>query len=172
MNDDITYDYGEPEMLRKITNKTVMTKEFLDGPKPKESQVLYTLFGIIRDVTPGDGDFGPFLKFRGDFKAYNHVEEKVYRAPSAIVPAPMDDVLNNQFEAAKAAQIDPETGEIKGGAKKLKFQFIIDVGYKPSDSPTGYEWTTATRVKLQESDEMLALERSLAGIEYQEGDEE
>lgn len=164
--DDQMYDYGPPQMVRKITSKTVMGKDFLDTP-PEADTLLYTLNGVIRSYESGTSDFGTYLKFRGDFKAYNHITESVIRAPACIIPAPMDEILAGQYQSAKMRVIDEETGEIKGG-KLPKFNFSIDVGYMPADTPTGYEWTVATRQKIQESDDMLALERSLMGIEYQE----
>jgi hypothetical protein len=166
MHDEQMYDYGEPKVVRKITSKTVMGADFLDS-KPTQELLLYTLNGVIRSYEAGTSDFGQYLKFRGDFKAYNHITETVVRAPACIIPAPMDEILAGQYQTAKAHLIDEETGEIKGG-KMPKFNFSIDIGYMPADTPTGYEWTVATRQKIQESDDMLALERSLMGIEHQE----
>lgn len=160
--DNMSFDYGEPQVTRKITNKTVLGK-LLDD-KPEEETVLYTLMGIIRGYQTGNTEYGQFIKFRGDFEAFNHVEQRSFRAPTCIIPVPMDDVLANQYDQTVAAMVDAETGELPKN-KKPECRFAVDIGYKPSDTPTGYEWTVSSRVKMQENDAMLALKRQVLGIE-------
>lgn len=139
-----------------------MGKDFLNGPKPTEEKILYTLFGIIWDYESGEGEYGTYIKFRGDFEAFNHVDEKAFAAPFAIIPSPMDSILAGQVESVKQSLIDKETGEVLDD--KPKFKFIIDVGYKPSDSPTGYEWMVRSRKKMEESNEMKSLKQEFLSL--------
>lgn len=147
------------ELLRKITNKTVLGKEFLQAT-PKEPTKLYTLYGVISGYQAGTTEYGEFLKFKGDFKAKVAHDGKEFRAPACIVPVPMDNVLAGMYDAAVKEMVDPETGELPSG-KRPQCQFAVEIGYKPGDTPTGYEWTVTPLMEMQENDAIVALENQL-----------
>lgn len=154
---------GSVGLLRKITNKTVLGKEFLEA-KPKEPTDLYTLMGVINSYQPGQSEYGTFVKFKGDFVADVHVSGESYRAPNCIVPVPMDDVLATMYDKAVEEMVDKETGEMPPG-KRPQVQFAVKIGYKPGDTPTGYEWTVTPLMEMQENDAITNLRQTLKALE-------
>lgn len=148
------------ELLRKITNKTVLGKEFL-SVAPKEATKLYTIFGTISGYKADSGDFGDFVIFAGDFVAALESDKtKEFRAPKCIVPVPMDSVLVAMYDKAVADMAD-EDGELPIG-KKAVCQFAVEIGYKPESTPTGYEWTVTPLIEMQPNDAISSLRSQLA----------
>lgn len=153
---------GTVELLRKITNKTVLGKEFL-SEAPKEATKLYTLMGVISGYQQDNSEYGTFIKFKGDFVAEVAHNGAEFRAPSCIVPVPMDDVLAAMYDKAVAEMVDPDTGEMPSG-KRASCQFAVEIGYKPSETPTGYEWTVTPLIKMQENDAITSLKSQLKAL--------
>lgn len=162
-SENTAVNQGKVGLLRKITNKTVLGKDFLEA-KPKEPMNLYTLMGVISGYQSGQSEYGAFVKFKGDFVAEVHMTNQSYRAPSCIVPVPMDDVLAGMYDKAVADMVDPETGEMPAG-KRPQVQFAVEIGYKPGDTPTGYEWTVTPLMEMQENDAITNLRQTLVALE-------
>jgi len=130
------------EVIRKITNKDVLG----DISVPKEETPLYTLMGNIYGYDTGNTTYGDYIKFKGDFIAVTK-DGKEFRAPYAIIPTPMDLALAGQFDSAVEALADPETGEIPKG-KRAQCEMAIEIGVKPADTPTKYQWTMKPLIEI------------------------
>lgn len=142
----------EVDVLRKITPKTVLE---MQPEKPKKQVWLIRVLGIIYDYKEGTTDLGPYIKFRGDFKALRLSDKVSFRSNIAIFPKPLDDVLAAQY----LSTIDQETGE-----QTKKCQFAALIGIKPSTSPTGYDWVVKPLLEMKKQDALANLETTVAGL--------
>jgi len=136
----------EPQLIRKITGKTVMTG--VDIPIDK-AQPLYTVLGVIKSYDTGDGEYGSWIKFKGDFVATRISDGAVFRAPACMLQKPLDDVLANQFD--KAIQ---DAGE---EAKGVSIEMAVEIGVEPADTPTKYQWTMVSLIPLAANNALDAL---------------
>lgn len=95
---------GGLERVRKIT-----TKLFGKLAVGKENGIK--LAGVIRSTTPREGNFGPYLAFKGDFRAISG--DKTVMSNELIVPAYIESILSDGFLAAfnaipKGVSANPE----------------------------------------------------------------
>ncbi len=139
------------EIIRKITGKDVLG----EITKPEKDIDLYTVLGTIYGYETGKGTYGEFIKFKGDFMAVVKDGGKEFRAPSAILPSPMDMALAGMFDKAVSEMVD-ENGEIPTG-KRASCEMAIVIGIKPATNAYGYEWTMRPLIELQSSNVLDSL---------------
>lgn len=149
--DDKTNTKPLAEIIRKITNKDVLG----DIVNPKVDTDMYTILGTIYGYELGTSTYGEFIKFKGDFMAIRKSDSMEFRAPSAIIPSPMDNALAGMYDNALTLLVD-ENGEIPKG-KRASCEMAIVIGMKPSKIPTGYEWTMRPLIELQSSNTLDSL---------------
>jgi hypothetical protein len=133
--------------LKKLTVANVVGK-------PKQAWVqdgavdLFTVYGLCRSYQEESTSYGPYLRFKGDFKAIDS-HRRQYRGAAMILPKAAEDMLANMVLSAK---------EVSGQAY---VEFGLVIGMTPSDAPIGYEFTVRPLIQEQDSDPLAALEAKL-----------
>jgi hypothetical protein len=141
------------ELLSKISVKTCKANpemEFVtvDGkqvPRAKGEQTLLRVTGIAKDKKLVNTDFGTSVQINGMFQGTNIKTGEVFRAAKCFLP-----------EIA-AGLVD---GALAEGVTEIQFAF--DIGVKPANSATGYEYTVKPLIDLTENDPLAMLNNALA----------
>jgi len=134
-------------LVRKISAKSVCGKL----EKPKEQTALFIVGGIATKTKRGQSDFGEWAALVGQFEATNIETGEVFVGPQCFLPEPLNSMM--------AASLD-ETDE-EGNRTNASVQFAVEVGYKPADTATGYEYTTKEIVKSDSADPLAALREEM-----------
>jgi hypothetical protein len=122
---------GKPRFERRITMRTLgTTPEQLEAvalEQDKEVAVV-RIVGRISSMEAASGNLGPYIKFRGDFAAYNLITDEETRGSTLILNGPGELLLQRATESAKKE--DP----------KAVAQFGLDVTVKPHKSSYEKGW--------------------------------
>lgn len=130
------------QKVGKISVKTVFGKV----EKPAEKFAAIRFLGIARRMSTGESQFGPWVKFHGDFQAINLTTGEEFVAKQALFPAVISDDL--------AAMLADES------VNEASFGF--DLYIAPNDAPIGYEYSAESLIEQQESNPLALLAQSIA----------
>jgi hypothetical protein len=130
-------------LIRKISAKSVCGKM----SAPKKATPLYVVLGIATKTKSGQSDFGEWTALVGQFEATNMDTGEVYQAPQCFLPEPLNSML-----AESLNELDDDENRVNASV-----QFAVEVGFKPSDTPIGYEYTTKEIVEADTADPLAAL---------------
>ena len=122
------------KLVNKISIKTVYGKVAREDAK---GQDLMRVMGVVRGVTTGESNYGPWAKFKGEFKAINLSTGEEVHSGACLLPPMASDMLQGAFTG------DP-------------VEFAFDIGIKPNETAIGYEYTV-TPLITQESDPLANL---------------
>jgi len=131
------------EILKKITVKAVCGQ--LD--KPEKATAIMTIFGLIRQATPDKSDYGDYVRFKGQFEAVDLETGSVYQSGTLILPEIAEGLL---------------FGAVSGMDEDTQLQFALEIGLKPSKSPTGYDYTVKPLTDQGTADPLADLRAKLA----------
>ncbi len=131
-------------LIRKISAKAVLGAS---PEKPKKAINLFTVIGIAQGVQTGTTDYGEWTALKGQFEATNKETGEVFQAPKCFLPDPLNGMI-----AATLQETDEEGNRVNSSV-----QFAVEVGVKPADTATGYEYTTKEIVESNEADPLAAL---------------
>jgi hypothetical protein len=136
--------FNRPVMARKIT-----MKELCDGNVGKAPEgFVGRITGTACDVIHGETQYGPWVKFKGDFLGQDRNGKK-YISGYCCIPEPASGLISGQL-------IDEDTHEV---------QFSFDF-YKVIDesSSTGYVFKTEAVLEVQQSNLLENLVASLPAL--------
>lgn len=138
------------EPLRKITVKTVYGEVDLERLLKDKTKALpiMDVYGLCRKSKAGETDFGPYVRFLGEFRAVNCETGAMYRAPVLLLPK----FLEEELAAA--------TGDANA-AKEVEFAFRLSAKYD-AKAATKYVYLADSLVEASQSDAMTALESRIA----------
>lgn len=97
-----------PQYLKKITTKHVGLKTQVMEEialKAKESAgepvpvAVLRVYGRVRSATQGQGQYGPWTKFGGEFEAVNQVTRDVFRSTFLCLPSMGEQILNDMLDS-------------------------------------------------------------------------
>ena len=162
------------KLLKKLSSKAVSgnikkivqaTKtELVDGIettvqmyKEDDEVKLLTIFGTANDVKTGQGAFGEWVAFQGQFEAINAITGEEFTARQCHLPEPWSAELHGQLKTAKIV-------EAEGGAMaSLEFAIHVNVivVIDKDDQSIGYEYRSDSAIK-QEPSPALSRLRALA----------
>lgn len=137
-------------LVKKLSMKIIVgnvkvlirEKEILDG------QNIVRIYGVASAIQTGESDNGPWVAFKGQFKATNLLTGEVSASGKCFMP----DVAGDLIEGAVA----------NGG----NVEFAFDIGIKfDDDSATGYVYTATPLMKAATDDAMNRLESNLPKLE-------
>ena len=147
----------QPQYPRKITLKEC-------GAQPtKEERAamllnaalkvpLLRVYGIAGAFKPGSSDFGPFVKFIGQFKAINLKTGEIFVASSMILPQFIEEQIHGYLSS--------------GATTGVEFAFEISAqGDQPGAKPsaTGYTYGAKPLMGFAENSALAALEAKISG---------
>ena len=132
---------SKAKLIKKITPKTVLGKIKDIAHGMTEPKAVMRIVGIARGLTTGEGDYGSWVKFKGDFTAINLLTGESYRAPACILPGIAGDLI-------EASVMDADNNAV---------EFGFDVVLEPSDSPVGYEFGAVPLIETKEETPLDAL---------------
>lgn len=126
--------------LRKLSALTIMGEK-IRRPKTKE-EYLYRIVGTITGIKTGQSTYGDWVGFKGNFSARRH-DGKLFAAPAAFVPQPMQDM----FEAAILAQ--------QADDLVASVQFGLDISVMQADSSVGFEYKCVPVIEMASEGQSL-----------------
>jgi len=133
-------------MLRKLSTATIMKEagieawsKFKDGETKK---FLYVISGTAVGVKTGDGNFGPWTAFVGEFAAMTS-DGQVFDGAKCFIPQPVESQL-----AAALANTD---------AKGIKFSLAVFIRPPTDDETVKYVYIVDPVVKPAENKELAPL---------------
>lgn len=160
------------KLIRKLSPKTVSgVKKGVVTPE-KPSVLLFKAIGIARGFTTGESNFGPWVRFTGDFMALTPDEAgkfdktRGFRAPGIHLPEPFQGMLLAQIQEAEKANADEKAAAADAkrpaNLSPVAIEFVVNVFVKYDEkSSTNYVYECEPIVQRVQSD---ALDR-LAAME-------
>lgn len=152
-------------ILRKMSPKTVMGRikppfpgdmgdPSANPPRPPRSpdpeQDLYVVMGQTNGVQTGDGDYGPWVAFKGWFEAARCDTGEISQSGLCFVPKAFEEAL---LVAVKAQQEANAGGMV---------EFAVKISIIPSTkAAAGYEFQCRNLIKTQTGDPLKALRNTL-----------
>lgn len=136
--------------LRKITVRDVYGKiegETFDKVRALKGKplALMDVVGIAGRAKPGTSDYGPFIKFQGQFQATNLATGEVFRSAALLLPKFLEDDLIGAMS-------------IKGSDDVKQAEFAIRLSAIADDkSATKYVYVADSLIEPQESAPLAAL---------------
>lgn len=131
---------AKTDTLRKLATKTIMqafdVEDWQKIPDGQNEKFLYSIAGTAIGVKKGEGSYGPWTRFNGEFIAMSP-EGEIVQGAACFLPEPMQ----SQIEAALSH------ADSKG------VEFAIEIWIRPptDDENVKYVYVTKPVVKLQES---------------------
>ena len=97
--------------LKKISTKFVgLETKILEAVAQEKGQkkpvAVLRVYGRIRAVQDGQGQFGPWRKFIGEHEAINLLTGEVYRSVNLLLPAQAELMVSQVVDAVKAKDKD------------------------------------------------------------------
>ena len=135
-------------IINKITVKHVcgniknIAKQLEEG----EKRPLMRVMGIVRKIEHGDGDYGPWAKFKGSFEAIEIATGEVFKSTACLLPPVAAELIEEAFEAE--------------GVESLEFAFDI-VLQEDGSSSVGYQYQVDQLIESGENDPMEQLSKSI-----------
>jgi hypothetical protein len=108
----------------------------------KESPVaVLRVVGIVSGKSAGQSQYGPYIKFQGEFSGVNLLTGEEYRAPGLLLPAVGEAAVNSLYErAAKtggtaeiALDVTVEYNDSKAGGTKFRYGVKPLIEFKGED---------------------------------------
>lgn len=134
-------------IVTKITLKIICGAIDLEEllKQKNKSIELMDVYGLARKVLPEESHLGPYIKFRGAFKAVNLQTGEAVQSGALILPGMAEELLAGAFS--------DDTTEVK-------FGFRIGVKYAP-DTAAKYTYTVVSLTSPAENDPIVALENQI-----------
>lgn len=142
------------ELMRKITVADLMRKLTGDNKvdmKASTPQYLFTVFGRITGLQPGETQMGTYTLFKGMFEAHTHKTGDVATAQGMILPPPACDFLEQGYISSlpsKEIEVKDDKGAVTGKqtvpdfARAMPWAFGITIGVEPSEKGSmGFRYT-------------------------------
>lgn len=137
-------------LAKKITLKGVVgdLEELIKGKKEGEKVIIMNVYGICDSHSVEETQYGPFVRFKGQFEAVNLLDNTVTRSGTMILPDVAADLLHSALISRQGESV----------------QFGFGVGLKASKkSKTGYELTAQPLMKESAADPLAALRNEILG---------
>jgi hypothetical protein len=93
------------ELNRKISISIVSGKaaDWFEELVSKKEIPLVRFLGFVTDYKADSGDFGEYIKFKGQLRGINLRSGEIYDAPVALFPAHVADALKSAIDSGRAA---------------------------------------------------------------------
>lgn len=133
-------------MIKKISTKTVLgnVKAIVQDLKEGEKTRAMMVVGVAKGVRTGESTYGPWVSFKGQFKATNLLNGEVSVSGECFLP----DIASNMIEAQLA------------DADSVEFGFDIVIKYD-DDARDKYVYEIEPLFEPQENDPLLLLEAKI-----------
>jgi hypothetical protein len=136
--------------IKKISIKTVFgDKGAILDTIMKDKAVdhkIVRIFGMTGSTKTGESDYGPFVAFRGRFKAINLVSGEEFTSSMCYLPELASDMVQGALETA--------------GDANIEFAFDVGVQYD-AQSATSYIYTVNPLLEPSNADPLSAFEKHI-----------
>ena len=127
-----------PKYLPRITTKNVglnkrRLEDLAESRKDEEICVL-EVFGRVTDTKEEIGEYGPYIRFMGEFEAENKVDGSIYRARQCILPPLAEMGASGKVATAREEQNKPEGSLVTAQG----FAVAVTIRYNPSEKGTRF----------------------------------
>lgn len=125
--------------LRKLTARTMGLSKFIVDQS-------YIVYGKVRRYETGQSDYGPYVKFRGQFEGMNEQTGEYASAPVVIFPGGLleDELMEAVDESNQSVDI------------AIRFKMVEN----PS-SPTNVSWEAERLIEDRDSDPLADLRKQM-----------
>lgn len=134
--------------IKKLSTKTVFgaVADVRKALGDKKEVMLYDLFGIASSWKAGEGNYGPFIAFKGDFTAINKVTGEEFASATCFLADDIAPLLQTALDSDKGSTV----------------KFGLQIGVRPNErAGTGYEYVSKPIVPIVQSDAMAELRASM-----------
>jgi len=143
---------AKTEIITKISAKTckavpeleIVTVDGKQVPRAKGEQHLLRIIGMTNGTKVINTEYGASTAFLGTFEATNVKTGEIFRSSKCFLPESATGMLS--------VAVDTSNGPV---------EFAVDIGAKPSATPTGYEYTVKPLTAPSESDPLEMLKMKL-----------
>lgn len=141
------------QIARKITVGGINNVRGGFECKPDESRLVARIFGMARGSELKESNYGPYMRFKGEFRAINGDGEE-FAATILMLPEPASSML-----AEAVAGDETKTG--------VQFAFDIFVQGMPKKQPgdRGYQFVIKPLLETAPSDPLKALAGALPALQ-------
>lgn len=143
--------------LKKITTRDcgldVTTLSDVAAAKGKKADIaVLRIAGTIDKAESLSSQYGPYIKFFGQFEAHNLLNDSVFRSRALIVPAVAEAAIEGMYNAGS-----------QGGDQTVTVAFDITVKYyeNPNKQGTKFRFSVAPLIEPKEDDVIARLMKSL-----------
>jgi hypothetical protein len=135
------------EFTNKISVATVCgnVKEIVKPMTGGESKAIMRVVGIANGTQAGEGDNGPWIALKGEFKATNLLNNKSFISGKCFLPSAVSDLVS---------------GQLGGEVQKVQFAFDIVI-VEDIKSQVGYHYNAVPLMKPQENNALSLLEHQI-----------
>lgn len=137
------------EAIRKITVKTVSGgKPSIEAilASPGKTLPLMDIYGVATSMKPGATDYGPYVKFLGQFEGINLATGEVFTAPALLLPKFLEEQLAGALGASANAN--------------AQFAFRLSARYDES-AATNYVYVAKSLIPTKESDALAQIKMQM-----------
>ena len=135
---------AQATIIKKITSRTVGCEA--------ETDQSFVVYGKVMRATPMESQFGPYVKFGGQFMAVNEIDGKQFRSAVFLAPGIAEDQI---YSALQTAQ---ELSKSASAEFALRFKTVED-----KKSARGYIWVAETLIEPESDDPLERLTRQISG---------
>ena len=145
-------------LIKKLTMSAIMGdyKKILPQANGKKLP-LCRVWGKAHRYETGESSYGPWVKFKGSFKAINYLSGEEFEAGNCFLPGVAADMV-------EPLVCDPDITAV---------EFAFEFHMIPDDSPIGFHYEAKSLVEAAEDSSMMRLEKTLPKLprnvpDYQE----
>lgn len=140
-------------LINKLTVKTLgavpkLALVTIDGkqvPRADGEQYLARIVGVTHSISRGESDFGPFIKFNGDFEGINIATGEVFMSGVCMMPETVSGILAKAVEAEGSEAVE----------------FAVEIWAVPHTTPTGYQYVVRPLTNIAKNTPVLNLKQRL-----------
>lgn len=153
------------DIIKKINTKSVglgkrILEDYAEEVRAEKAPVMRVI-GTVHSAKGDTTQYGPYIKFYGDFEATNLLTGDVYRAPELLLPPVGEMIVDGQLNAAIAQA--PE-----GARPVANVALDIQVSYNDAENATRFTFGAAPLLGTPEHDPIAELKKSLPAPKVQQ----
>lgn len=139
---------AEIQSIKKLSTKNIFgsANDVRNALGNQKETPLYKIFGIANGWKPGEGTYGSYVAFKGEFHAINLDTGEEFRSATCFLPDDITPMLQNALDNAKGQTV----------------KFGLQISARQNErSSVGYEYAATPIVSVVENDAMAELRKTM-----------